>query len=383
MIDKNKVKDFYMKKVIVIGAGILGATTAYKLAKSGLEVTIIDRNEPGQATKTAAGIICPWLSQRRNKAWYHLAKGGARIYPDLITELEHDGELDTGYRKVGAISIHSDHEKLLAMEQRAIKRREDAPEIGDISLLNEQQSKELFPLLADGYQSVFVSGAARVDGCQLRTALLRGAKKFGAVLLDENAHLLTDGSTVIGVKTAKQQMEADLVIATNGAWMNELFKPLHISFKGTFQKGQLLHLSVANNASKQWPLVMPPTDQSIVPFDSHVVIGATHENTDVFDNRVTAGGIYDILKKALPYAPELTKYTVKEMKVGFRPFTPGFLPVIGKISGLDGLLVANGLGASGLTTGPYLGIELAKLALNEKLTISLDDYDVHHAIEFT
>lgn len=64
-----------MKSHIVIGAGILGASAAYHLAKAGAKVTVIDRKDPGQATDAAAGIICPWLSQRRNKAWYALAKG--------------------------------------------------------------------------------------------------------------------------------------------------------------------------------------------------------------------------------------------------------------------------------------------------------------------
>ena len=80
-----------MKKVIVIGAGILGASTAYHLAKSGAEVLLVDRKDTGQATDAAAGIICPWLSQRRNQDWYQLAKAGARYYPGLIAELERDG----------------------------------------------------------------------------------------------------------------------------------------------------------------------------------------------------------------------------------------------------------------------------------------------------
>ncbi|MFX7302958.1 FAD-dependent oxidoreductase, partial [Acinetobacter baumannii] len=73
-----------MQKIIVVGAGILGASTAYQLSKRGAEVIIVDRKHEGQATDAAAGIICPWLSQRRNQAWYKLAKEGARFYPSLI-----------------------------------------------------------------------------------------------------------------------------------------------------------------------------------------------------------------------------------------------------------------------------------------------------------
>src|SRR5690625_1440432 len=113
-----------MKKVIIIGAGILGATTAYKLAKSGIQVVLVDRNDDGQATKAAAGIICPWLAQRRNKAWYKLAKGGAKIYPQLIAELEQDGETNTGYQRVGALGLHTDETKLSKTEQRVLDRSE-------------------------------------------------------------------------------------------------------------------------------------------------------------------------------------------------------------------------------------------------------------------
>ncbi|TKI09572.1 FAD-binding oxidoreductase, partial [Bacillus cereus] len=47
----------------------------------------------------------------------------------------------------------------------------------------------------------------------------------------------------------------------------------------------------------------------------------------------------------------------------------------------EGILVANGLGASGLTAGPYLGAELAKLALGQPIELDLNDYDVAGAIE--
>lgn len=55
------------KPYVIIGGGILGASTAFYLSKQGTEVILIDRHDKGQATDAAAGIICPWISQRRNK----------------------------------------------------------------------------------------------------------------------------------------------------------------------------------------------------------------------------------------------------------------------------------------------------------------------------
>ena len=152
-------------------------------------MALIDREDRGQATDAAAGIVCPWLSQRRNQAWYQLAKSGARYYPSLIAELEADGETDTGYSKVGVLSIHSDERKLDKMEERARKRREDAPEIGDIRRLTPAETKALFPPLADEYGAVHVSGGARVNGRALRLALIHAAKRNGAAYIQEKAEL--------------------------------------------------------------------------------------------------------------------------------------------------------------------------------------------------
>ncbi|MBY7142764.1 FAD-binding oxidoreductase [Virgibacillus sp. NKC19-3] len=368
-------------KFIIIGGGILGASTAYHLAKNGAEVTLIDRKDKGQATDAAAGIICPWLSQRRNKAWYRLAKGGARIYPHLVQELASDGETETGYKQVGAISLHTDEKKLTAMYDRAHKRREEAPEMGDISLLNTKQTQEMFPLLSDRFGAVHVSGGARVDGRKLRDSLLRGFKKHGGVLRHGEATLLSSGHQVTGVQLHSEIIEAETVIATSGAWMNELIKPLGVSFEVTMQKAQILHLKIPTVENTDWPVVMPPNNSYLLGFhDQRLVVGSTHDDHTGFDTRVTAGGVHEILTKALEVAPALANSTVLETRVGFRPFTPGFLPVLGALPGYAGLLLANGLGASGLTMGPYVGTQLAKLALGMELEMDLTDYDIAAAI---
>ncbi|TYP79202.1 D-amino-acid dehydrogenase [Paenibacillus methanolicus] len=370
--------------VIVVGAGIAGASTAYQLAKLGAEVLVIDRREAGQATDAAAGIICPWLSQRRNQAWYRLAKAGARYYPELIEELEREGETKTGYARVGALSIHTDSDKLGKMEERAASRKEEAPEIGTVTRLDEHQTHERFPLLAEAYASVHISGAARVDGRELRDALLRSAERNGAKRVYGDAKLDYQAGRVTGVTVEATRYEADKVIVCAGAWAGELLQPLGLDFQVRYQKAQIMHLQLADEALETggWPVVIPPTDQYVLAFDHRrIVIGATHENDVVgYDTRITPGGMNEILSKGLPLAPSLSQSAFLEMRVGFRPFTADFLPVVGEVPGWEGLLAANGLGASGLTMGPYIGSQLAKLALGLEPEIDLADYDLSKAI---
>ncbi len=371
------------KTVIVVGGGILGASTAYQLSKQDIDVIVIDRQHTGQATDAAAGIICPWLSQRRNQTWYRLASGGARFYPEFIAELAQHGEHNTGYARVGALSLHRDHDKILAMQKRALKRLEAAPEIGEITLLNEDEVRERFPLLDEGYEAVHVSGAARIDGRLLRDALLRAAVRHGAALLHGEAVLEQEGQRVIGVKVDGQRYAADEVVICAGAWAAELLAGIGITFQMHYQKAQIMHVKLeTDDDTGSWPVVMPPTDQYLLAFEQQrIVIGATHEN-DVtgYDTRVTPGGMQEVLNKGLELAPQLANSTFTEMRVGFRPFTADFLPVFGAMPGWSGLFIANGLGASGLTMGPYIGYLLAQLVLGEQPELPVEEYTVAKAL---
>ena len=68
-------------RIAVVGAGILGASTAYHLAAAGAEVVLVDDLAQGRAT-SGAGIICPWPSLVEDPAWYMLATPARDIIPD-------------------------------------------------------------------------------------------------------------------------------------------------------------------------------------------------------------------------------------------------------------------------------------------------------------
>ncbi|WP_053362980.1 FAD-binding oxidoreductase [Bacillus sp. FJAT-27251] len=370
-----------MKKVIVVGGGILGASTAYMLSKMGADVTVVDRNDRGQATAAAAGIICPWVTQRRNKAWYQLVKAGASFYPQLIQALKQDGEHETGYSRVGALILQKELEKLDKLEERALQKRQEAPEMGEILKLSSPEASSLFPPISEEFSALQVTGAARVDGRMLRDSLLRAAGKNGARVINGSAELRYEEKQITGISIDHQTILGDMVVVCAGAWANELFSPLGVHFGVSFQKAQILHLEIPNASTASWPVVMPPGNQYLLAFEKgKIVAGATHEDVEEFDTRITAGGLREVLNKAIDAAPGLENGTFVEAKTGFRPFTPGFLPVIGPLPGWKGLIVANGLGASGLTMGPYIGEQLAKMALGAETEIDINLYPVEGAI---
>ena len=370
-----------MERITIIGAGIAGASAAYELSKRGFEVTVFDRNEPASATQAAAGIICPWLSQRRNQDWYQLVRHGARHYHTLIPELIALGETETGYRQVGAISLFADDKKLDKAMERAHARKELAPEIGDIQKLNEEETRALYPFIAEGYQSVYISGAARVEGQKLCDALIRSAKKYGAKFVNGHAELCETEAGVIHVCCDHTRYECDKILFATGAWAPQL-KNINAQFNVRGQKAQIVHMDPHHEKSEEWPVVIPPGDQYLLSFDDgRVVAGATHEDEDVFHAVATAGGVQEVLTKALTTAPGLVDAELLEIRTGVRPFTAGFLPVIGALPNHPSMYAINGLGASGLTAGPFLGKLLAQLCAGEPLDIDLTPYMLEQVVE--
>lgn len=342
----------------MIGAGIAGASAAYHAARLGAATVLVDRDVAGQATAAGAGIVCPWASRHTDPVWHALADTAAGYYPTLLAEL---GETDVGYRRVGALRLGGDvYRQVLA---RA------TPNAGDIDLLTGAEARALFPPLRGDVPAVHVSGAARVDGGRMRDALRAAAIRLGATVRGGTATLSGDGT----VHVDGERVEADSVVVAAGAWTREVLAPLGIRVNVAPQRGQIIHLGLSDADTSGWPVVLPPGSHYLLAFDDHrVVVGATREDGSGFDHRVTAAGLAEVLREALTVAPGLADATVLETRIGFRPAGPDALPLLGAV---DGIVIATGLGPTGLTLGPYVGRLAARLALTQDPGVDLTPFD--------
>jgi D-amino-acid dehydrogenase len=377
-------------RVIVVGSGVVGASCAYTASCLGADVVMVEAGLPGQATAAGAGIVSPWASHADDPLWYAFAAAAARDYPRLIGELAAAGAGDAGYRQVGALYLADCDDDVQRVRRRLLERRAAAPEIGDIRVLAQAEARELFPPLraettaaapGDGTAprdgtAVYVSGAARVDGRLLAAALLRAAGARGAVTVAGTARLACRLGRAAGVVVNGQLIEADAVVAAAGAWTRAFAEPAGVTVAVSPQRGQIAHFSLAPADTSRWPVVLPAGDHYLLAFDdSRVVAGATRETGSGFDYRVTPGGLAEVLEHALAVAPGLAAATYLETRVGFRPAGPDSLPLLGPVAGVDGLIVATGLGATGLTMGPYAGASAARAALGLPQPIDLAPFD--------
>jgi len=363
-------------RVIVIGAGILGTSAAFHVALAGTQVVLVDQAHDGRATAAGAGIVCPWLSEAADPEWYRIASAGARYLPTLVQRLAEFEEQELGFRRVGALSVSRSEKDLDRIEGLMLARQASAPEAGEVSRLSPQQARALFPPLHPELAAVHVSGGARVDGRLLAGALCRAMERQGGTLQRGGARLLTDGVRVTGACVGGERIEADAVILAAGAWAPALLAPLGLTLAIEPQRGQIVHLRMEGVETGGWPVVLPPGSHYLLAFEGgRVVAGATRERGAGFDCRVTAAGQAEVLNQALAVAPGLGHATVLETRIGFRPLGPDARPLLGAAAGMNGLVIGNGMGPSGLTIGPFAGRLLAQVALGQLPDLPLASYD--------
>lgn len=339
--------------ITIIGGGLAGASIGYHLVKLGNSVTIYDRNDKGQATFASAGIVCPWISQRRNKKWYRLVTAGAHYYPGFISTLEKESGMSTGYKNSGAICLFKEN-----IFDKATKRISDKavdnPDVGEVRQLTKAELTALHPSLTTDYPALIVEGGGQVKGRKLLAALKEAFIKHGGTWENKSY----DGDN-----------DDTLKIYTTGAWGTEQTYMPEIAH----QRAEIMHFKLLNQETLQSPVVMALGPTYIVHLENdEYVIGTTHIDTDSFDTTPTMES-YNYLQEELYKYFKREDVEITEMGVGLKPYTRDFLPFIGYVD--DNTFVVNGMGSTGLTVSPFVGQEVARLLNNLTTELDFDDYN--------
>ncbi|MGT2753934.1 NAD(P)/FAD-dependent oxidoreductase [Streptococcus ovis] len=344
------------KQIIIIGGGIVGSTAAYYLSTSkDTSVTLIDKGI-GTATRAAAGIISPWLSQRRNQNWYQLTAQGAAFYQQLMEDLTEAGVKQLPYKQTGTLVFKQKPELLEKLYRLAVQRRTEAPMLGELSILDAKGIRSHISDWQGTDGAVLTSGGGRVDGGALLDILQELFVQNGGRMIKGEAHLLPNNIVAVG----PESLTYDHVLLTGGAWLPELLAPLSYQVDIRPQKGQLLEVKTDDNTN-HWPGCMLQGEIDILPFEQgRLVIGATHEDKMGFDLEIDTKHIQHMKTTAEKMLPRIAQYPISAIRVGTRAYTSDYLPFYGPLADKSSIWVASGLGSSGLTSGPFIGWQIAQ-----------------------
>lgn len=360
--------------VLIIGNGIAGVSTAYHLSELGIEVTVVGDQRAGTATFAAAGIIAPWISQRRNKRWKKLVYEGAAYYPVITQALKEQGIENTGYEQNGLLRTFDTVEQRDRFIQKMKPIIEDASLVGNYAVYSPEETTQRYPFLHRKYSSLFLSNGGRVDGATLHQALQQIAEQRGVHFIQGTAELQEVNGEVC-VQVDGQKMPYTHLVITAGAWLKEVVAPLYADFPVRMQKAQIAHLQVTE-ANENWPVIIPAGNHYLVPFhEGEIASGSTYEN-DQYEATVTVGGVQQLLTKTLEIAPLFETAELKEVRVGFRPQTPNYAVVMDHLPGYPNVWVINGLGSSGLTMGPFIGKVMAEQLSGQPTSVDIKEYSI-------
>src|SRR5262245_24769514 len=186
---------------IIVGGGAIGLACAWRAARRGLRVRVLERDEPAAgASGVAAGMLAPaGEASWGEDALMKMARASARAWPQFATELAADTQLDVGYDACGALHVAFDRD-----EAEELRRPFELMEPVDIGVqwLRGSQCRELEPGLAPACAAgVHAPNEAAVDPRPLIAALASAVERRGGELLidAEVADALVESGRLVGV----------------------------------------------------------------------------------------------------------------------------------------------------------------------------------------
>ena len=346
-----------VEQVVVIGGGVIGLSIAWRAAVRGLDAVVVDPAPGAGASRAAAGMLTPVMElEPGEEELLQLGLDSAGRYPSFVADLERDSGLPAGYRACGtlAVALDSDDRAVLA-ELHALQSSLGLP----VRLLTARECRRLEPMLAPGIRGgLHVEGDHQVDNRMLVAALLAACERREVdVVRQRAAELLVEGGAASGVRLADGgELRAGAVVLAAGCWSGALpGLPPEAAPPVRPVKGQILRLRVPEASapflSRSVRGVVKGSGVYLVPrAHGELVIGATTEEMG-FDDQVTAGGVYGLLRDAHELVPGVTELPLVEAGAGLRPGSPDNAPLIGPTA-LPRLLVATGHYRHGVLLAP-------------------------------
>lgn len=362
---------------MVIGGGIVGVSTAFRLAQAGARVTLLEANRLASGTSSTSFA---WMNSN-NKApieYHRLNVGGMTEHTKLAAEFGQapwlhvagnviwEAPTDPGGANEPAVPMRGEHLTQKMRRLRAwgypvesITRAELAAIHPAIRPHAGVERVAYFP--TEGYIDVprlvaTLAEAARTHGADIRTS-------------QEVVEINREGERVTGVRTASgDRFLADVVVSCTGRWTDRVAALAGVTVPMAPTLGLLV---VSKPVPTSLRALTHTTSVNVRPDGGSRVIMASFEYDALLDWETPRETLRDyadeILRRATAILPDLEGSAVESFKVGIRAIPQDSFPVVGRIAGLDGFYVI--VTHSGVTMGPFLG----RIAAGELLRGEIDD----------
>lgn len=346
-----------MKRVLVIGGGVIGMLSAFSLASAGEQIVLIDCQTVGtEASWAGGGIVSPLYPWRYTPAVTALAHWSQDFYPQLAETLLQQTGIDPEVHKTGLYWLDlEDEEEAIAWAQRQGR---------PLHRVDMQNVRAAVPALGEGFaRAVFMPGVANVRNPRLLRALREALSRMPNVTIIEHCPVngfVRDGQRIVGVQTAHGEMRGERVVVAAGAWSGKLLETLGLELPVKPMKGQMILFKCADDFLPS--MVLAKRRYAIPRRDGHILVGSTLEDVG-FDKTPTEDALESLKASAVDLLPGLADAEVVKHWAGLRPASPEGIPYIGPVAGHQGLWLNCGHFRNGLVLAPASCQLLADLML--------------------
>jgi sarcosine oxidase subunit beta len=367
-------------KVIVVGAGLIGTSTAYYLAKAGAKVTLIDAKDVASGTSGACDRAI-MLQSKKPGPTLDLAIQSAKMYKSLEEELETNLE----YRQCGGMIIIETAEEMKAMEDMVNRQQEAGV---NVQLISGGEARERQPGLSnDLIGSTWWENDAEVNPLKVSFAYANAARRLGAdIKLGSPVNrLISENNRITGVEIGGEKLYADAVVAATGVWTPMLLKPLGVDVPIIPRQGQILvserippflHTGILSASYIANKLKRDHDQENADPYGIGLAIGQTHSGSLLIGGSRQFAGYNntetnpEITRKigetAVRAFPSLANARIIRAFTGLRPYTPDGMPILGAVDGLEGMYIAAGHEGDGVALAPISGEIMSQIVRGKK-----------------
>jgi glycine oxidase len=344
--------------VIVIGAGVIGASIAEALASRGVHVTVLDMRSPGRgASQASAGLLTPFIEGRVDPALLQLLTRSLTLWDDFIARVRDRSGLAVEYARSGTLEValnDEDATRLRAMRDWLSDLNVEAQwmEGADVSRYEPALTDRATAALLIPSQG-FVAVSPLVNAL-VQAARLQGAQ-FESPVEIVRVEPRADGVTV---HADGRKLDADAAVVAAGTWSGRVRIDNLPKTPVRPMRGQLLHLKWGMGPLPQRPVW--GTRSYTVPWQPDtLLVGATLEDAG-FEERSTVAGVHELLEGVAEMLPAARLASLSEVRVGLRPATPDLLPIIGPLRSSPRVVMATGHYRNGVLLTPLTAELVAK-----------------------
>ncbi len=369
--------------VLIIGAGVIGASIAFHLTRHGIKPLLIEKHHPAAGSSGACdGLV--FLQSKKPGLHLRLALESRKRFDGLLDQLGSRIE----FKNPGGMCLIESEAELAAMRLFVEEQRRSGLEV---ELLEGEEARRREPCLSEKVIAATYSALdSQVNPYALTFAFLRAAKSAGARILTGQAVMGIEraGGKTTGVFTDNGRISAPVVVNAAGALAAEVGRMAGLEVPITPRRGQILvtaavppmirHclISAQYVAAKFKPELAEKGGMgfSLEQADTgNILIGSTREFVG-FDRRTTFTGIRTIAGRIVPVIPALQRVPVIRTFGGLRPYTPDGLPILGNVAGLEGFIMAAGHEGDGIALSAITGELIADLIVLGRTQFPLDAF---------